>query len=72
MGTKDRYVGIYKTEGGLEVDPNFSVIRADNDKPILGLYAVGAGCGSITSRHSEVVASGLIAGKHAAEQAKKH
>lgn len=66
------YVGIYKTEGGLEVDPNFSVIRADNDKPILGLYAVGAGCGSITSRHSEVVASGLIAGKHAAEQAKKH
>lgn len=61
------YVGIYKTEGGLEVNPNFQVIRYDNDQPIPGLYAVGAGCGSITSRHSEVVASGLLAGEHAAK-----
>lgn len=64
------YVGIYKTEGGLEVNPDFQVIRATDDQPIPGLYAVGAGCGSITSRHSEVVASGLIAGEHAAKAVK--
>ena len=64
------YIGIYKTEGGLEVNPNFQVLRYADDKPISGLYAVGAGCGSITSRHSEVVASGLIAGEHAAKAAK--
>lgn len=64
------YIGIYKTEGGLEVNPNFQVLRYADDKPIPGLYAVGAGCGSITSRHSEVVASGLIAGEHAAKAAK--
>ena len=38
------YIGIYKTEGGLEVNPNFQVLRYADDKPIPGLYAVGAGC----------------------------
>ena len=52
----------YKTEGGLEVNPDFQVLRADNDQPIPGLYAVGATCGSITSRISDAVASGLIVG----------
>ena len=59
----------YKTEGGLEVDPNFQVITAKDEKPIKGLYAAGSTVGSISSRLGDVVASGLIVGPIAAKAA---
>ena len=57
----------YKTEGGLEVNPNFQVLQHINGNPIPGLYAVGAGVGSITTRNCDVFSSGLIAGSHASK-----
>ncbi len=61
----------FKTEGGLEVNNRFEVLRASDDKPFGGLYAVGATCGSISSRLCDVIASGILAGPAAAEAAKK-
>lgn len=55
----------YKTEGGLEVAPDFQVLRASDDAPIPGLYAAGSTCGSISTRLCDVVASGLIVGRTA-------
>lgn len=60
----------FKTEGGLEVNPDFVVIRAADDSPIEGLYAAGATCGSISSRLCDVLGSALIAGENAAKAAK--
>lgn len=57
---------MFKTEGGLEVDPDFRVLRAADDSPIPGLYAAGSNCGSISTRLCDVIASGLIAGPAAA------
>lgn len=59
----------YKTEGGLEVNPDFQVITAKNEEPIKGLYAAGSTVGSISSRLGDVVASGLIVGPIAAKSA---
>ena len=56
----------FKTEGGLEVNPDFQVLRAADDTPIPGLYAIGATCGSISTRLCDVIASGLIVGPIAA------
>ncbi len=53
----------FKTEGGLEVNTHMQVLSASTDKPIPGLYAAGAACGSITTRLCDVFASGLIAGE---------
>lgn len=53
----------FKTEGGLEVDPRFRVLSAQTGEPIEGLRAVGAVCGSITTRLCDVIASGLIVGE---------
>lgn len=61
----------YKTEGGIEVNPDFQVIRAADETPIPGLYAIGSTCGSISTRLCDVVASGLIVGPIAAKAAKK-
>ena len=61
----------FKTEGGLEVNPDFQVLRAADDLPIPGLFAAGATCGSISSRLCDVFASGLIAGRTAADFARK-
>lgn len=58
----------YKTEGGLEVNPDFNVLRASDEKPIPGLYAIGSTCGSISTRLCDVVASGLIVGVTAARK----
>ncbi len=60
----------FKTEGGLEVNPDFVVIRASDESPIEGFYAAGATCGSISSRLCDVLASALIAGENAAKSAK--
>ena len=57
----------YKTEGGIEVNPDFQVIRASDESPIPGLYAIGSTCGSISTRLCDVVASGLIVGPIAAQ-----
>lgn len=57
----------YKTEGGLEVTPKFEVIRLVDEKPIPRLYAVGAGCGSMTTRNGDVLSSGMLAGTNAAQ-----
>ncbi|MCG5030107.1 FAD-binding protein [Mesosutterella sp. OilRF-GAM-744-9] len=54
-----------KTEGGLEVNPDFQVLRASDDAPIPGLYAAGSTCGSISTRLCDVIASGLIVGRTA-------
>lgn len=56
----------FKTEGGLEVNRDFQVLRAADDSPIPGLYAAGATCGSIATRLCDVIASGLAAGSVAA------
>lgn len=56
----------FKTEGGLEVNPDFQVLRAADDTQIPGLYAIGATCGSISTRLCDVIASGLIVGPIAA------
>ena len=61
---------IFKTEGGLETNPNFEVLRAADDSPIPGLYAAGSTCGSISTRLCDVTASGLIAGRSAASYAR--
>lgn len=61
----------FKTEGGLEVNPDFNVLRAADDAPIPGLYAAGAVCGSISTRLCDVIASGLIVGKTAAAGLRK-
>lgn len=53
----------FGTEGGLEVNPSFEVLRHVDDKPIPGLYAVGTTSGSITLHLNDVIASGLIAGR---------
>ncbi len=52
----------FKTEGGLEVTPSFEVMAAADDQPIPGFYAAGACCGSISTRLSDVIGSGLLAG----------
>jgi succinate dehydrogenase/fumarate reductase flavoprotein subunit len=70
--TAPSYPVRYKTEGGLEVNPDFVVIRASDESPIEGLYAAGSTCGSISSRLCDVVASGLIVGGTASAHAKKH
>ena len=56
----------FKTEGGLEVNPDFNVLRAADDSAIPGLFAAGAVCGSISTRLCDVIASGLIVGETAA------
>ena len=61
----------YKTEGGIEVTPDFQVIRASDETPIAGLYAIGSTCGSISTRLCDVVASGLIVGPVVAKASKK-
>ncbi len=63
--TKPNYPFCYKTEGGLEVNPKFEVLRAKDLKPIPGLYAVGAACGSISAHMCDAVAAGLIVGEEA-------
>ncbi|MDO5531689.1 FAD-binding protein [Sutterella sp.] len=63
--TKPNYPFCYKTEGGLEVNPDFQVLRAKDLKPIPGLFAVGAACGSISAHMCDAVAAGLIAGEKA-------
>lgn len=60
----------FKTEGGLEVDPDFLVLRAADDSPLPGLYAAGSTCGSISTRLCDVIAGALIAGPAAAAYAK--
>ena len=65
--SKPSYPVSFKTEGGLEVDPDFRVLRAADDSPIPGLYAAGAVCGSISTRLCDVIASGLIVGPVAAK-----
>lgn len=60
----------YKTEGGLEVNPDFEVLRSIDDKPIGRLYAVGAGCGSMTTRNCDVLSAGMLAGRTAAKSLK--
>lgn len=57
----------YKTEGGIEVNRDFAVIRASDESVIPGLYAIGSTCGSISTRLCDVVASGLIVGPIAAK-----
>lgn len=64
--SKPSYPVSFKTEGGLEVDPDFRVLRAADDSAIPGLYAAGAVCGSISTRLCDVIASGLIVGPEAA------
>lgn len=61
----------FKTEGGLEVNPNFEVIAASDETPIKGLYAAGAACGSISTRLSDVIGSGLMAGESIARSVVK-
>lgn len=61
---------VFKTEGGLEVDPDFRVLRAADDSPLPGLFAAGSTCGSISTRLCDVIAGALIAGSAAAAQAK--
>ena len=60
----------FKTEGGLETNPDFQVLSARDDFPIPGLYAAGAVCGSISTRLADVIASGLLAGSEAAKATK--
>ena len=60
----------FKTEGGLEVDPDFRVLRAADDSPLPGLYAAGSTCGSISTHLCDVIAGALIAGPAAAAYAK--
>ncbi len=69
--TAANYPVRYKTEGGLEVNPDFQVITAADESVIPGLYAVGSTCGSISTRLCDVVASGLIVGPIAAAAAKR-
>ncbi|MDO5532619.1 FAD-dependent oxidoreductase [Sutterella sp.] len=52
---------MFKTEGGIEVNPKFEVLAHDDLAPIRGLYAIGSTCGSITTRLCDVFASGMIA-----------
>jgi fumarate reductase flavoprotein subunit len=59
----------YKTEGGLEVNRKFQVLRSTDLKPFKGLYAVGAGCGSMTTRNNDVTTAGILAGTDAAREA---
>lgn len=61
----------YKTEGGIEVNPNYQVLEHTEEKEIPGLYAVGATVGSISTRHLDCFNSGFIAGGNAAEEAIK-
>lgn len=49
----------------MEVNPKFEVLRAKDLKPIPGLYAVGAACGSISAHMCDAVAAGLIVGEEA-------
>ena len=60
----------YATEGGLETDESFRALRLVDDKPVPGLYAIGTCAGEITLHLSDVLASGLIAGKSAASEVK--
>ena len=60
----------YKTEGGLEVNPQFEVLRSVDLKPIGRLYAVGAGCGSMTTRNGDVLSAGMLAGTNAVKSLK--
>lgn len=59
----------FKTEGGLEVDARFRVLSHLTGQPINGLMAVGAACGSISTRLCDVIASGLIAGEELSRRA---
>ncbi len=65
------YPVCFKTEGGLEVNPNFQALRAADDAPIPGLYAAGATCGSISTRLCDVIASGLIVGSTSATASRR-
>lgn len=62
----------FKTEGGLEVNPKFEVLAAKDDQPIPGLYAAGAVCGSISTRLSDVLASGMLVGREVSEAARNN
>lgn len=61
----------YSTEGGLETNVNYQVLEHTEENVIPGLYAVGVGVGSITSRLLDCINSGRIAGRNAAEEAKR-
>lgn len=68
--TPPSYPVRYKTEGGLEVNPDFKVIKASDETEIPGLFSAGSTVGSISTRLGDVVASGLIVGPIAAAAAK--
>ena len=55
---------MFKTEGGIEVNRNFQVLRHSDLSPIPGLYAIGATCGSISTRLCDVFASGLLVARN--------
>ena len=61
----------YKTEGGIEVNTDFQVLRNTDESPIKGLYAIGSTCGSITSRMADCVASGILVGPIVAKACKQ-
>ena len=63
---------MFKTEGGIEVNPRFEVLRHSDATVIPGLYAVGAACGSISTRLCEVFASGLTAAESIAAKLRRH
>ncbi len=54
---------IFKTEGGIEVNDRFEALRHTDGEAIPGLLAVGAACGSISTRLCDVIASGLAAAR---------
>ncbi len=60
----------YKTEGGVEVNPNMQVLRGVDDQPIGNLYAAGAGCGSSSTRNADCFSGGMLAGAHAVKSIK--
>lgn len=64
-----QYPVSFKTEGGLEVNPRFEVLSFSDETPIPGLFAAGSTVGSISTRLSDVVASGLLVGEAAAKMA---
>ena len=63
---------MFKTEGGIEVNPRFEVLRHSDATVIPGLYAVGAACGSISTRLCDVFASGLTAAESIAAKLRRH
>ncbi|MDO4937061.1 MAG: FAD-dependent oxidoreductase [Sutterellaceae bacterium] len=58
---------MFKTEGGIEVNSRFEVLRHSDLSAIDGLYAVGATCGSISTRLCDVFASGLAVAQEVAK-----